>query len=430
MLTARGEEADRIAGLEIGADDYVTKPFSPKELVGARRRAPAARRAGGSGTPGQPETRIAHYGGISIDADRHVVTLDGAEVGSRRRSSCCCSIWCSIAAACCRAISCSPTCGAINTRAARAPSTSTSDGCAKSCRSSTDAIVTVKQFGYKLEVGPSARHSAARLSASMTFRSRLFLTSLLAAAVTRRRRDGARVVVGAAQPRAAHRAGARSTRRGWRPRCCRTGTARHADRARRGGGRASAGCVGARHVHRRRRHGRRRLGADSRGAQHASRITPGAPGGPAGARRRGVGIARRHSATIGTDMLYVAVPVRSPGMPRLPFVRLALPLTEIAEQLVGGAPLTRSSRMRGRARSPRWRCRGSSRRSSAGASARSRQRARALRDGRLHAPGARLRRRRARHGGAGARRLGARDRAAARRSARPIARGWKPSSPA
>ncbi|MEO8521887.1 MAG: response regulator, partial [Acidobacteriota bacterium] len=33
MLTARGEEADRVAGLEIGADDYVTKPFSPKELV-------------------------------------------------------------------------------------------------------------------------------------------------------------------------------------------------------------------------------------------------------------------------------------------------------------------------------------------------------------------------------------------------------------
>ena len=33
MLTARGEEADRIAGLELGADDYVTKPFSPKELV-------------------------------------------------------------------------------------------------------------------------------------------------------------------------------------------------------------------------------------------------------------------------------------------------------------------------------------------------------------------------------------------------------------
>ncbi len=47
----------------------------------------------------------------------------------------------------------------------------------------------------------------------------------------------------------------------------------------------------------------------------------------------GVGIARRHSTTLGTDLLYVAVPVRSPGAPGLALVRLALPLTEIAEQL-------------------------------------------------------------------------------------------------
>jgi two-component system, OmpR family, phosphate regulon sensor histidine kinase PhoR len=47
----------------------------------------------------------------------------------------------------------------------------------------------------------------------------------------------------------------------------------------------------------------------------------------------GVGIARRHSTTINTDMLYVAVPVRSPGAPALALVRLALPLTEIQEQL-------------------------------------------------------------------------------------------------
>ena len=46
MLTARGEEADRIVGLELGADDYVTKPFSPRELV-ARVRA-VLRRGGGA----------------------------------------------------------------------------------------------------------------------------------------------------------------------------------------------------------------------------------------------------------------------------------------------------------------------------------------------------------------------------------------------
>jgi DNA-binding response OmpR family regulator len=73
MLTARGDEADRVAGLELGADDYVTKPFSPKELVARvaarlRRHAPS------------PGAGVLRYEAITIDADRHVVTLDGAEV--------------------------------------------------------------------------------------------------------------------------------------------------------------------------------------------------------------------------------------------------------------------------------------------------------------------------------------------------------------
>jgi DNA-binding response OmpR family regulator len=73
MLTARGDEADRIAGLELGADDYVTKPFSAKELVarvGARLRR--------HGTA--PATGTVRYQNIAIDADRHIVTLDGVEV--------------------------------------------------------------------------------------------------------------------------------------------------------------------------------------------------------------------------------------------------------------------------------------------------------------------------------------------------------------
>ena len=73
MLTARGDEADRIAGLELGADDYVTKPFSPKELVA--RVAARLRRHATAVTTG-----VVQYGAISIDADRHIITLDGAEV--------------------------------------------------------------------------------------------------------------------------------------------------------------------------------------------------------------------------------------------------------------------------------------------------------------------------------------------------------------
>ena len=73
MLTARGEESDRVSGLELGADDYVTKPFSPKELTA--RVAALLRRSGRSSSGG-----VVTYGTITIDADRHHVTLDGDEV--------------------------------------------------------------------------------------------------------------------------------------------------------------------------------------------------------------------------------------------------------------------------------------------------------------------------------------------------------------
>ena len=74
MLTARAEEADRVAGLELGADDYVTKPFSPRELV-ARVKALLRRSQRAAG----PE-EVLHYGTLSMDLARHVVIDRGEEV--------------------------------------------------------------------------------------------------------------------------------------------------------------------------------------------------------------------------------------------------------------------------------------------------------------------------------------------------------------
>jgi phosphate regulon transcriptional regulator PhoB len=70
MLTAKSDEVDRVVGLEVGADDYVAKPFSPKELV-ARVRA-VLRRA----RPSTP-TRVLTVGPVTLDPERHVVTLGG-----------------------------------------------------------------------------------------------------------------------------------------------------------------------------------------------------------------------------------------------------------------------------------------------------------------------------------------------------------------
>jgi two-component system phosphate regulon response regulator PhoB len=76
MVTAKGEESDVILGLGMGADDYVRKPFSPKELV-ARVR--AVLRRGQLRVEANNRERIVR-GGVTIDSVRHQVTLDGSDV--------------------------------------------------------------------------------------------------------------------------------------------------------------------------------------------------------------------------------------------------------------------------------------------------------------------------------------------------------------
>jgi DNA-binding response OmpR family regulator len=71
MLTARIEDTDKIVGLELGADDYVTKPFNPRELV-ARVRA-VLRRASGA----TPTVEILRAGALALDVGGHQATLDG-----------------------------------------------------------------------------------------------------------------------------------------------------------------------------------------------------------------------------------------------------------------------------------------------------------------------------------------------------------------
>lgn len=73
LLTARGEEDDRIAGLELGADDYVTKPFSPRELT-ARVQAVLRRAAGEVTSDG---VRVLHGAGVEVDLVAHEVRRDG-----------------------------------------------------------------------------------------------------------------------------------------------------------------------------------------------------------------------------------------------------------------------------------------------------------------------------------------------------------------
>jgi two-component system phosphate regulon response regulator PhoB len=77
MLTARAAESDRVVGLELGADDYLTKPFSPRELVARVKAVLRRSQPSGDGADGKQAIR---HGGLVVDPARHEVTWEGQPV--------------------------------------------------------------------------------------------------------------------------------------------------------------------------------------------------------------------------------------------------------------------------------------------------------------------------------------------------------------
>jgi two-component system phosphate regulon response regulator OmpR len=77
IVSARGEEVDRVVGLEVGADDYLAKPFGPRELL-ARVRAVLRRHGGNASAP--KETGVQAFGPFRLDLATHVLTHDGGEI--------------------------------------------------------------------------------------------------------------------------------------------------------------------------------------------------------------------------------------------------------------------------------------------------------------------------------------------------------------
>jgi two-component system, OmpR family, response regulator RegX3 len=78
MVTARDSEIDKVVGLELGADDYVTKPYSARELI-ARVRA-VLRRGGEAGAESDGTPGVLEAGPVRMDVERHVVSVSGADV--------------------------------------------------------------------------------------------------------------------------------------------------------------------------------------------------------------------------------------------------------------------------------------------------------------------------------------------------------------
>ncbi len=132
MLTARDDELDKVLGLELGADDYITKPFSIREF---RSRVRALLRRAAAPRPGEREgEEVIEAGEVRIDVPRRTVEVRGTRRSSPSSSSNCCGRSPPHQAASSRAGSCSNGCGAAPTIASHARSTCTCAICARRSR--------------------------------------------------------------------------------------------------------------------------------------------------------------------------------------------------------------------------------------------------------------------------------------------------------
>ena len=155
MLTARDDELDKVLGLELGADDYITKPFSIREFrsrVRALLRRASAPRHDPRGA-GPIETD-----GLRIDLERRLVQATARTSSSRTWSSSSCARWPRSRDGCSRARCCSSLCGEIPPTASRARSTSTSATCGRSSRSTRRVRVHPDRAWRRLPLqGPMKR---------------------------------------------------------------------------------------------------------------------------------------------------------------------------------------------------------------------------------------------------------------------------------